>query len=57
MLAQKKIKAGYFQDTLESAQPEVNPHKGKRKKNVTYCVSVPMEKSPLGQDIRFERVT
>jgi len=47
--------SGSIQDTLECTAPESALHKGKRKKNVTYCVSVPMEKSPLGQDIRGYR--
>lgn len=47
--------SGSIQDTLECTVPESALHKGKRKKNVTYCVSVPMEKSPLGQDIRGYR--
>lgn len=45
-----------IQDTLEDPEefgPQV--HKGKRKKTVSYCVTVPMEKSPLGHEIRAYR--
>jgi hypothetical protein len=44
------------QDTMEmtaNQDPPLAGHAKKRKKTVSYCLSVPVEKSPLGKD-RFE---
>jgi hypothetical protein len=41
------------QDTMEmtaNQDPPLAGHAKKRKKTVSYCLSVPVEKSPLGKD-------
>jgi hypothetical protein len=48
------------QDTMEMSanqDPPLAGHAKKRKKTVSYCLSVPVEKSPLGKDRSEEKAS